>query len=319
MPIHLPAISRRQFLVRSLAGGAALALSPDLLAAAKRTDPNSWALLADTHLAADRGLVARGINMTDHFTSVSRELLALPKRPAGVFITGDCAYNSGQTGDYRQVADLLEPIRGAQMPVHLALGNHDNRERFWDALPKEKAAPRPLADRQVALLRTPRANWFVLDSLEKTLSTPGLLGQEQLDWLAGALDANAGKPALVLIHHNPGHDRNCQRAERHGSAVRNHSPEKAGQSIYLRPYARLARQTGRQRHPPGEPAAGGLCVPTGRTRRLGPCHCWNAKACGSSCAVWIRRTNRTARSSSSSGAPVSAAQVAPSQPRTICD
>jgi 3',5'-cyclic AMP phosphodiesterase CpdA len=204
MPIHLPAISRRQFLARSLAGGAALALSPSLLAAAKRTDPHSWALLADTHLAAERGLVARGINMRDHFTSVSRELLALPKRPAGVFITGDCAYNSGQTGDYRQVADLLEPIRGAQMPVHLALGNHDNRERFWDALPKEKAAQPPLADKQVALLRTPRANWFVLDSLEVTLSTPGLLGQKQLDWLAGALDANPDKPALVLIHHNPG-------------------------------------------------------------------------------------------------------------------
>ena len=56
----------------------------------------------------------------------------------------------------------------------------------------------------MALLRTPRANWFVLDSLETTLSTPGLLGQEQLDWLAGALDANPDQPALVLIHHNPG-------------------------------------------------------------------------------------------------------------------
>ena len=187
-----------------MAGGAALALSPGLFAAARRADPNSWALLADTHLAADRGLVARGINMTDHFARVSRELLALPKRPAGVFIIGDCAYNSGQTGDYRQVTDMLEPIRGGQMPVHLALGNHDNRERFWDALPKEKAAQQPLADKQVALLRTPRANWFVLDSLEKTLSTPGLLGREQLDWLARSLDANPDKPALVLIHHNPG-------------------------------------------------------------------------------------------------------------------
>ena len=204
MPIHLPAISRRQFLARSLAGGAALALSPSLLAAAKPTDPDSWALLSDTHLAADRTLKAHGINMTDHFTSVSRELLALPKSPAGVFITGDCAFNSGETGDYRQVANLLLPIRGAQMPVHLALGNHDNRERFWEALQEEKTAPRPLADRQVALLRTPRANWFVLDSLEKTHTTPGWLGQEQLDWLAGALDANPGKPALVLIHHNPG-------------------------------------------------------------------------------------------------------------------
>ena len=71
-------------------------------------------------------------------------------------------------------------------------------------MPKEKATQRPLADRQVALLRTPRANWFVLDSLEETLATPGLLGQAQLDWLAGALDANHDKPALVLLHHNPG-------------------------------------------------------------------------------------------------------------------
>jgi 3',5'-cyclic AMP phosphodiesterase CpdA len=204
MPIHLPAISRRRFLVRSLAGGAALALSPHLFAAAKREDPNSWALLADPHVAADRGLVAQGINMTDHFMAVAGELLALPKRPAGVFILGDCAYSSGQAGDYRQVVDLLEPIRTAQMPVHLTVGNHDDRERFWEALPMEKAAQRPVADRQVALLRTKLANWFVLDSLEKTLSTPGLLGKAQLAWLAGALDANPDIPALVLIHHNPG-------------------------------------------------------------------------------------------------------------------
>jgi len=204
MPIHVPAISRREFLLRSLAGGAALALGSELFAAAKRTDPNSWALLADTHLAADPGLVARGINMTDHFTRVARELLALPRRPVGVFIAGDCAYDSGQTADYAQVADLLTSIRQAQMPLHLALGNHDNRERFWGTLQEEKAAQRPLAERQVARLSTPRANWFVLDSLEKTLSTPGLLGQDQLDWLAGALDANPAKPALVLLHHNPG-------------------------------------------------------------------------------------------------------------------
>lgn len=204
MPIHLRPISRRQFLLRSLAGGAALALSPTLLAATKRADPSSWALLSDIHIAADPALVARNINMTDHFNAVSREMLSLPKRPVGVFITGDCAFNSGQKGDYRQVTDLLAPIRAGQMPVHLALGNHDSRDRFWEVLEDQKAAKRPLADRQVALLRTPRANWFVLDSLEKTLSTPGLLGQEQLDWLAEALDANPDKPALVLVHHNPG-------------------------------------------------------------------------------------------------------------------
>ncbi|MCX6891273.1 MAG: metallophosphoesterase, partial [Verrucomicrobiota bacterium] len=204
MPIHLPPISRRRFIARSLAGGAALAFGPALMAAGKRTDPDSWALLSDIHLAADPALLARGINMTDHFNRVTREVLALPKRPAGLFITGDCAYNSGQVADYAHVANLLEPVRKDQVPVHLALGNHDNRERFWEALQQEKAAKRPLADRQAAIISTPRANWFVLDSLEKTLSTPGLLGQEQLDWLAGALDANRSKPALVLVHHNPG-------------------------------------------------------------------------------------------------------------------
>jgi 3',5'-cyclic-AMP phosphodiesterase len=204
MPIHLPPISRRQFLVRSLACGAALAFDPRLFAAEKPAAPNSWALLSDPHLAADRTMVVKEVNMTDHFTAVARELLELPKRPAGVFINGDCAYNSGQPGDYRQLLDLLKPIRTAQMPVHLTVGNHDDREHFWEALPEEKAAQRPVADRQVSLLRTEHANWFLLDSLEKTLSTPGLLGKEQLDWLAGALDANRDKPAIVLLHHNPG-------------------------------------------------------------------------------------------------------------------
>ncbi|HOX58878.1 MAG TPA: metallophosphoesterase [Candidatus Paceibacterota bacterium] len=204
MPIHLPAISRRQFLARSLAGSAAFLFGSSLLAASRRADPNSWALLADVHIAADASRVARGINMTDHFTRVAREVLALEKRPAGVFIAGDCAYNSGETGDYRRLAELLEPIREAQLPVHLALGNHDHRERFREALRQEGTPKHPLPDRQVALVRTPRANWFVLDSLEKTLSTPGLLGEAQLHWLARTLDANRKKPALVLVHHNPG-------------------------------------------------------------------------------------------------------------------
>jgi 3',5'-cyclic AMP phosphodiesterase CpdA len=168
------------------------------MAAARPVDPNFWALLSDIHIAADRTKVARGINMTEHFQTVAHELSALPKRPAGVIVNGDCAYNSGEKADYAQVAELLEPLRQDDMSIHLALGNHDHRERFWEVL--EKTTKRPLQDRQVALLKTP----LVLDSLETTLSTPGLLGQEQLDWLARTLDANPDKPALVMVHHNPG-------------------------------------------------------------------------------------------------------------------
>lgn len=208
MPIHLPPISRRAFLTRTLIAGAGLTLKPSLFAETKRFNPDSWALFSDIHLAADQAVIQRGVNMAKHFTTVSNELLGLNELPAALFITGDCALNSGEKEDYGTVTKLLEPIRAAQMPIHLALGNHDNRERFWDVLQDEKAAKRPVADRQVALIQTPRANWFILDSLDKTLSTPGYLGKEQLDWLAAGLDKNANKPAIVVVHHNPGIEEN---------------------------------------------------------------------------------------------------------------
>src|SRR6266545_4840769 len=204
MPIHLPSIPRREFLKRSLLAGAGLALSPSLLAAPRRVDANSWALLADIHIAADATKTARGIGMARHLQIVSDELLALPKRPAGVFVVGDCAFNSGEKGDYATLAGLLDPLRGGQLPLHLALGNHDQRENFWEALQEKQAAKPPVEDRHVALIPTAEVNWFVLDSLEKTLQTPGLLGPAQFDWLAKTLDANGTKPAIVLVHHNPG-------------------------------------------------------------------------------------------------------------------
>jgi Icc protein len=202
MPIHLPPISRRRFLSSSLAAGAGLLLAPNLFAAGRKIDPHSWALLSDIHLAADREKVSRGTNMAKNFQAAVLGVCALKHTPCAALISGDLAFNTGESGDYALVTELLQPIREAGMPVHLTLGNHDDRSHFWDALTEAKAAVRPVADRQAVLLRSPRANWFVLDSLEKTNSTPGLLGDEQRAWLARALDENPDKPALVVVHHN---------------------------------------------------------------------------------------------------------------------
>ena len=204
MPIHLAPLSRRQFIGRALAATGALALDGRVLADATSQGARSWALLSDTHLAADRALVSRKVNMTDHFKKVVGEVLRLNEAPAGVMITGDCAYNSGELADYAAAGDLLTPLRKAGLPVHLTLGNHDHRDHFWQVFKEEKSANRPLADRQVALLHDGNVNWYILDSLETTLSSPGLLGPEQLHWLASALDANPKTPGLVVIHHNPG-------------------------------------------------------------------------------------------------------------------
>lgn len=204
MPIHLAPINRRQFLARTLATAAGLAFAPPLFAGEKEIDSDFWALLSDTHIAADRDRFAHGCNMTGHLDVVTRDVIAQSKIPQGVFVTGDCAYDDGETGDYRNFASLLTPLREHGMPFHLTLGNHDNRERFWNALTIEGTAKRPLQDRQAMFLPSRRVNWFMLDSLERTRYTPGLIGPEQLDWLSGMLDANATKPALVMVHHNPG-------------------------------------------------------------------------------------------------------------------
>ena len=74
--------------------------------------------------------------------------------------------------------DLVKPIRTAGIPVHLALGNHDDRDNFHKAIalakPKQKTKEEksPVADKVVSVLETPLANWFLLDSLKTTMVTP---------------------------------------------------------------------------------------------------------------------------------------------------
>lgn len=204
MPLLHAPLPRRAFLARAAAAGLAAALTRrSLAAAAAPADPHTWALLSDTHIAADRARVARNINLADHLGAVVREVLSRPRRPAGLLINGDLALNTGEDGDYATLAELLLPVRGAGIPITLALGNHDHRARCWSGLPAERRPDAAAGERQAAVVRGERANWFVLDSLDRTNSTPGVLGAEQLAWLGRALDAHADRPALVMVHHNP--------------------------------------------------------------------------------------------------------------------
>ncbi len=203
MPLHLPPLTRRTFIRRSLAATAGLLTLPSLRAAQSDADPDRWALLSDTHIAADRAVILRNVNMTEHLESVVKGVRALASRPAGVFVNGDCAVLKGLAEDYATFSTLVAPLREAGLPLHLTLGNHDDREIFRAALKDAVPAAPPLASRHVSIVQGERANWFLLDSLDIVNKTPGLLGDEQRAWLAKALDAHTAKPALVMVHHNP--------------------------------------------------------------------------------------------------------------------
>jgi 3',5'-cyclic-AMP phosphodiesterase len=204
VPVYLPPISRRRFLTGSFAAAAALALGPGCALPAGKRNENSVALLSDIHIAADPRKVAHTVNMTNNLKTVTTEVMAWPQQPGTVFINGDLAFNDGLPHDYAAVLGLLRPLREAGFPIHMGMGNHDDREHFWKVMQASKTVPPSLPGRQADIVRTAAANWFLLDSLIKTRTTPGLLGGAQRAWLAAALDANADKPALIMIHHQPG-------------------------------------------------------------------------------------------------------------------
>jgi 3',5'-cyclic AMP phosphodiesterase CpdA len=203
MPLHLAPLSRRAFLRRSAFAGASLLTLPVLRAARPQVDPDRWALLSVTHIAADPATIAREVNLSAHLRTAVAEVGALASLPAGVLVNGDCSLDYGPYEDYVTFTELMKPLADAGLPLHFTLGNHDERETFWSCLKNARPAAPPLASKHVSVVEGARADWFLLDSLDVTKQTPGRLGDEQRAWLAAALDARPGKPALVMVHHNP--------------------------------------------------------------------------------------------------------------------
>ncbi len=204
MPVVLPPVSRRRFLFRSAAAVGASLLPRWLHAAEIPIDPHRIALLSDIHLSGNPDFVHKsGVNPYQSFLQAREEILALRPRPSVALVNGDCACLLGLPEDYAIVREAVHPIREAGIPLYLAMGNHDQRESFWTAFPSDQSRLPEMTDRQISVFSTPRANFFMLDSLIDTNKTPGFLGDDQLKWLARELDAKRDKPALVFVHHQP--------------------------------------------------------------------------------------------------------------------
>lgn len=205
MPVTLPQLPRRAFLKRAALAGAAAALASPSQAAlfglfGKKTSRRTVAFFSDCHIASNADLSHGGVNMADNLAACAAEVAALPDKPATVIVSGDLAFSNGAAADYSTFGQILLPVRPLA-PVHLTLGNHDNRENFWRAFPHDTARPPSVPDKQAAVFSTDAANWFLLDSLDITGQTAGALGNSQIDWLDLQLSAQPEKPALVVCHH----------------------------------------------------------------------------------------------------------------------
>ena len=199
MPIHLTNADRRHFL-KTLGTGIVLCSSPAFAEEGRGIDQDLVIMLNDTHIGEKHPSDSA---VPTHLRQIVGELTQRQTKPACVLINGDLALKDGQAGDYQHFAKLIEPLRNAKIETHLTLGNHDNREVFYQVLKEERSSEPAVASLHVSVVQTQHANFFLLDSLKETMVTQGIIGRDQLRWLTRMLDLHSEKPAIIVTHHNP--------------------------------------------------------------------------------------------------------------------
>jgi 3',5'-cyclic AMP phosphodiesterase CpdA len=195
MPILL---DRRAFLTRTLVGAASLSVASRFAAA----DPKSsvhWAILSDTHIAADKADTYRSFHPHENLQEVLSQVRS--GRFDLMLINGDLARMQGQPGDYEMLTGYLEPIT-ARLPLAITLGNHDDRKNARGAVASISGEVQPVEKKLVTLIDAGPVDFILLDSLMVTNIAAGQLGQSQRDWLSGYLGEKKAKPAVVFVHHN---------------------------------------------------------------------------------------------------------------------
>lgn len=148
------------------------------------------AQISDLHIQAD----AAGDENSGRLQHVVRYLRKTPFRPDMLVISGDMT-EDGRPDSYERLREIVAPI---EVPILLAVGNHDRRAAFLSVFPETPVADGfvqyavDLGDRRIV----------VLDTLEEG-SDGGAFCDARADWLRRTLEARPDAETLVVLHHPP--------------------------------------------------------------------------------------------------------------------
>ena len=152
--------------------------------------------ISDPHVV-EKGTLAYGkVDTPRHLERCVRKVLALPRRPDAVVVTGDLVEHPGPV-TYSHFADLIEPLK---MPVYLMPGNHDDPEAMWSYFGNTPMFPCEPPHYQYAIEDLP-FRVLMLNSHYDDSELP-FFGDRRLRWLDDEL-ARSARPTLIAIHHPP--------------------------------------------------------------------------------------------------------------------
>ena len=156
------------------------------------------AQLSDTHIRTPGTPLFNGVDSAIQLQKAIDWLLSDQLRLDAVIISGDLTQD-GVVAEYLHLRQLLAPL-AKQMPVYLALGNHDHFENFMQVFSDYPGiAQATVQDALQYGVKIGNYQFLILDSLEQG-NDQGHLNPQRLDWLNQQLQSSTDK-TVIVIHH----------------------------------------------------------------------------------------------------------------------
>ncbi|MDD9877171.1 MAG: phosphodiesterase [Magnetovibrio sp.] len=152
--------------------------------------------ITDTHLVPP-GKQLHGLDPRARLDACVADINAHHADAEFCVITGDLVH-AGQPEAYE---DLRECLAALDMPYHLLIGNHDNRQNFREAFPETPCDENGFVQ---SVLETDAGPFILLDTVLEAAGKGehwGAFCDRRANWLRSRLDEFAGQPVYVFMHH----------------------------------------------------------------------------------------------------------------------
>jgi 3',5'-cyclic AMP phosphodiesterase CpdA len=152
------------------------------------------AQITDLHVTSDKDPLNKKRN-EERLRAVLASIHALHPRPVAIIASGDLV----DRGELEEYVELQAVLRGAEIPIHMGVGNHDRREPFLAVYPDTPVDGDGFVQYVVEIsgLRL-----IMLDTLDEA-NGDGAFCEKRAAWLKRALDQAPDTPTIVALHHPP--------------------------------------------------------------------------------------------------------------------